>query len=106
MRFAAMMRESSLYARRNRRKSGTMKKEYDFSKGKRGAVLPAEGKTRITIYLDDVVLERFKALSEKTGKGYQTLVNEALRSHLDVDEVPLTATALRRILREELAQHG
>ena len=47
-----------------------MKKVYDFSKAKRGAVLPAEGKTRITIYLDDVVIERFKALSEKTGKGY------------------------------------
>jgi uncharacterized protein (DUF4415 family) len=83
-----------------------MKKEYDFSKAKRGAVLAADGKTRITIYLDDVVIERFKALSEKTGKGYQTLVNEALRSHLGVDESPLTATALRRILREELAQHG
>ena len=83
-----------------------MKKEYDFSKGKRGAVLSSEGKTRITIYLDDVVIERFKALSEKTGKGYQTLLNEALRSHLGVDEAPLTATALRRILREELSHHG
>ena len=83
-----------------------MKKEYDFSKGKRGVVLASEGKTRITIYLDDVVVERFKALSEKTGKGYQTLVNEALRAHLGVDEAPLTATALRRILREELAHHG
>ena len=83
-----------------------MKKEYDFSKGKRGPVLSSEGKTRITIYLDDVVIERFKALSEKTGKGYQTLLNEALRAHLGVDEAPLTATALRRILREELSQHG
>ncbi len=83
-----------------------MKKEYDFSKAKRGAVLSPEGKTRITIYLDDIVIERFKALSEKSGKGYQTLVNEALRAHLGVDESPLTATALRRILREELAQHG
>ena len=83
-----------------------MKKEYDFSRAKRGAVLPPEGKTRITIYLDDVVIDRFKALSEKTGKGYQTLLNEALRAHLGVDETPLTATALRRILREELSQHG
>ena len=83
-----------------------MKKEYDFSKAKRGAVIPSEGKTRITIYLDDLVIDRFKALSEKTGKGYQTLLNEALRAHLGVDETPLTATALRRILREELAQHG
>jgi uncharacterized protein (DUF4415 family) len=83
-----------------------MKKESDFSKAKRGAVLASEGKTRITIYLDDVVIERFKALSEKTGKGYQTLLNEALRAHLGVDEAPLTVTALRRILREELSQHG
>ena len=83
-----------------------MKKEYDFSKARRGAVLSSEGKTRITIYLDDVVIEHFKALSEKTGKGYQTLVNEALRAHSGVDESPLTATALRRIVREELARHG
>ncbi len=83
-----------------------MKNEYDFSKAKRGAVLSSEGKTRITIYLDDVVIERFRALSDKTGRGYQTLVNEVLRAHLGVDEKPLTATALRRILREELAQHG
>jgi hypothetical protein len=46
-----------------------MKKEYDFSKAKRGAVLPSAGKTRITAYLDDAVIERFKALSEKTGKA-------------------------------------
>ena len=83
-----------------------MKKEYDFSKAKRGAVVGAEGKTRITIYLDETVIDRFKALSEKTGKGYQTLINEALRAHLGVDDAPVTVTALRRILREELAQHG
>lgn len=83
-----------------------MKKEYDFSKVRRGAVLSAEGKTRITIYLDEAVIDRFKSLSEKTGRGYQTLINEALRAHLGVDGTPLTATALRRILREELSQHG
>ena len=83
-----------------------MKKEDDFSKAKRGAVVVTEGKTRITIYLDDAVIDRFKALSEKTGKGYQTLINDALRAHLGVDDAPVTVTALRRILREELAQHG
>ncbi|HEY2865367.1 MAG TPA: BrnA antitoxin family protein [Casimicrobiaceae bacterium] len=83
-----------------------MKKEYDFSKARRGAVLSAEGKTRITIYLDEAVIDRFKSLSERMGRGYQTLINEALRAHLGVDETPLTATALRRILREELSQHG
>jgi uncharacterized protein (DUF4415 family) len=80
-----------------------MKKEYDFSKAKRGAVIPQAGKTRITIYLDDVIIERFKDLSERTGKGYQTLINEALRSHLDVAEQPLTAEEIRKIVREELA---
>jgi uncharacterized protein (DUF4415 family) len=82
-----------------------MKKEYDFLKGRRGAVLSAEGKTRITIYLDDKIVARFKTLSKKTGKGYQTLINEALRSHLGVDDAPVTAKSLRRILREELAHH-
>ncbi len=57
-----------------------MKKLYDFSKGKRGAVISITGKTRITIYLDDAILKRFKAESEKTGKGCQTLINEALES--------------------------
>jgi predicted DNA-binding protein len=72
---------------------------------KRGAVITEAGKTRITIYLDDVVIERFKDLSERTGKGYQTLINEALRSHLDVAEQSLTAEEVRKIVREELAHH-
>lgn len=55
-----------------------MKTEYDFSRGKRGAVLSPRGKTRITIYLDDAILERIKAESVRTGRGYQTLINEAL----------------------------
>jgi uncharacterized protein (DUF4415 family) len=83
-----------------------MKKEYDFSDAKRGAVIQQSGKTRITMYLDDVVIDRFKALSESTGKGYQTLINEALRSHLDIAEQPLTAEEIRRIIREELVQHA
>ncbi|HEY4647234.1 MAG TPA: BrnA antitoxin family protein [Steroidobacteraceae bacterium] len=79
-----------------------MKKVYDFSKGRRGAVIPAAGKTRITIYLDEVIVRYFKAQSEKTGKGYQTLINEALAAHIGADEKPLTASAVRRILREEI----
>jgi uncharacterized protein (DUF4415 family) len=80
-----------------------MKKEYDFSKGKRGAVIPQVGKTRITIYLDDAILKRFKAESERTGKGYQTLINEALNSCLGLTENPLTAEVVRKIVREELS---
>lgn len=81
-----------------------MKAEYDFSRGKRGAVLSSRGKTRITIYLDDVILERFKAESQRTGKGYQTLINEALAHSVNGAEAPLTAGEVRKILREELAK--
>ena len=83
-----------------------MKKVYDFSKGKRGAVIPATGKTRITIYMDDAVLKRFKVQSEKTGKGYQTLINEALKSYLGLTEQPITRELVRKIVREELAAIG
>jgi uncharacterized protein (DUF4415 family) len=77
-----------------------MKREYDFSHGKRGAVVATRGKTRITIYLDDEILKRFKAESERTGKGYQTLINEALA--LSKQEPPVTASQVRKIVREEL----
>ena len=80
-----------------------MKKVYDFSKGKRGAVIATSGKTRITIYVDDAVIQRFKAQSEKTGKGYQTLINEALKSYVGLAEQPVTQELVRRIVREELA---
>lgn len=83
-----------------------MKKVYDFSKGKRGAVNSTAGKTRITIYLDDAILKRFKARSEKTGKGYQTLINEALNAYLGRAEQPVTQELIRKIVREELASHG
>ncbi len=80
----------------------TMKKEYDFSKGRRGAALPATGKTRITIYLDDMVVQTFKLQSEQTGKGYQTLINEALIAQLNAKDKPLNQAAVRKIVREEL----
>jgi uncharacterized protein (DUF4415 family) len=80
-----------------------MKKVYDFRKGRRGAVLPAKGKTRITIFLDDAIVHHYKTLSEKTGKGYQTLINDALAERIASKEAPLTAAAVRRIVREEIA---
>ncbi len=83
-----------------------MRKEYDFSKAKRGAVVPSKGKTRITIFLDDSILARFKDLSDRTGKGYQTLINDALNSHLGASEEPITRDVVRRIVREELASSG
>ena len=78
-----------------------MKKEYDFSKAKRGAVVPSAGKTRITIYLDDEIVRRFKLKSEKTGKGYQTLINGALREYVTQRREPLEEV-VRRVVREEL----
>ena len=83
-----------------------MKKVYDFSKAKRGAVVPTTGKTRITIYVDDAILKRFKARSEGTGKGYQTLINEALKAHLGLTEQPITRDVVRQIVREELAANS
>jgi uncharacterized protein (DUF4415 family) len=83
-----------------------MKKVYDFSKGRRGAVIPTTGKTRITIYMDDEILKRFKAQSGKSGKGYQTLINEALKSYLGITEQPVTQDLVRKIVRQELAAQG
>jgi uncharacterized protein (DUF4415 family) len=77
-----------------------MKKEYDFSKGKRGAVIPQGGKTRVTMYLDKDVLEAFRDRADRLGKGYQTLINEALKEYLGTET--LNARTLRKILREEL----
>jgi len=60
-----------------------MKTEYDFSTtAGRTAARPVKRKTRITIYLDDEVLEEFRSLSERCGTGYQTLINAALRTRL------------------------
>ena len=59
-----------------------MRAEYDFSKAKRGAILPTKGKTRITIYIDNAVLEAFRARAEQDGTGYQTMMNEALKGYL------------------------
>ena len=80
-----------------------MKKEYNFSKGKRGAVSPApKGKTRITIRIDDDILDWFRGEVEAAGGGnYQTLINQALREYLNQQQQPLEEL-LRRVVREEL----
>ena len=61
-----------------------MKKEYNFKKGKRGAVVPVpKGKTRITIRIDDDILDWFRGEMEAAGGGnYRTLINQALREYL------------------------
>jgi uncharacterized protein (DUF4415 family) len=80
-----------------------MRKNYDFSRAKRGAaVTPPKGKTRITIRLDEEVLEWFKAQVDAAGGGnYQTLINATLLEHIKREAEPLERT-LRRVLREEL----
>lgn len=72
-----------------------MRAEYDFSKGKRGAVIPQKGKTRISIFIDDAVLDQFRARAEKAGTGYQTMMNEALRKHISETDQPVTEKLLR-----------
>jgi hypothetical protein len=77
----------------------------DFSRGRRGAVLPLpKGKTRITIRIDTEVLDWFREEVNRSGGGnYQTLMNDALRQHVGAKRENLEET-LRRVLREELGR--
>jgi len=84
-----------------------MKKEYDFSKGKRGPVINTPpGKTRITIRIDDDILQWFRVQVHAAGGGnYQTLINVALRDYMISRKEPLEEI-LRRVIREELPSYG
>jgi hypothetical protein len=81
-----------------------MKDQYDFSTGKRGAIDPMpRGKTRITIRIDDDVLDWFRGEVHAAGGGnYQTLLNHALRDYVQNRQQPL-ADMLRQVVREELS---
>ena len=84
-----------------------MRKEYDFSQGKRGPVVPlAPGKTRITIRLDSDIVNWFRdQVNQKGGGNYQTMINEALRSYRQRQDELLEETR-RRVIREELRGAG
>jgi len=84
-----------------------MKKEYDFSRGKRGPVVKTTpGKMRITIRVDNDILAWFKRKVREAGGGsYQKLINEALREHMTSREEHLERT-LRMVVREELQAYG
>ena len=84
-----------------------MKREYDFSKGKRGRVLEQPpGKTRITIRIDDDVLEWFRSQAHAAGGGnYQTMINQALRDFMRAEYEPIEDT-VRGVVREALAEYG
>jgi len=79
------------------------KPEYDFSQGRRGPVVPPPpGKSRITIHLDNEVLDWFRNKVHEAGGGnYQTLINQALREYIQSREGILAET-LRRVIKEEL----
>jgi Arc/MetJ family transcription regulator len=90
-----------------------MKDEYDFSNARRGAVAPAKGKTRITIMLDDAVIEAARALAEHEGYGYQTAINNTLRrallnegttAHLKQTLTPAELKGLEQKLTEALRE--
>jgi uncharacterized protein (DUF4415 family) len=80
-----------------------MKPEYDFSQARRGAVLPMPpGKERITIRLDADILNWFREkVNEQGGGNYQTMINDALRSHIQQQDKTLEET-IRKVIREEL----
>jgi uncharacterized protein (DUF4415 family) len=84
-----------------------MKQQYDFSKGRQGRIVPPEpeprGKTRITIRLDEDLVDHFLQEAERSGgsAGYQTLINDALRQYVE-GKAPKLEDTLRRILREEI----
>ena len=74
----------------------------DFSRARRGAVVkPEPGKTKISIRLDNAVLNYFRSAVDAAGGGnYQTLINDALRDHIRQHTV---LEAIRQAVREELA---
>jgi hypothetical protein len=80
-----------------------MRKHYDFSKARRGPVVPIpKGKTRITIRIDDEVLDWFRAQVDAAGGGnYQSLINEALKRFITANAEPIESV-VRRVVREEL----
>jgi len=88
-----------------------MKDTYDFSNGRRGRVAaepPLEpGKVRITIRLDEDLVDYFGALADRSGGtvGYQTLINSALREYVE-GKTPKWEETLRRIIREEMKRNS
>lgn len=80
-------------------------RDIDFLRAGRGAVVKAEpGKTKISIRLDNTVIEFFRSAVERAGGGnYQTLINDALLEHIHRRS---TLEDLRQVVREELAPYG
>ena len=84
-----------------------MRKQYDFSKAKRGPIVKTpKGKTRITIRIDDIVLDWFKEQANTAGGGnYQSMINDALKEFIATRDSALEVV-VRRVVREELKKAG
>ena len=54
-------------------------------------------KKRVTLYLDAALVERFKEMAGE--RGYQTLINETLKSSLQQSDME---ALIRKVIREEL----
>ena len=80
-----------------------MPEGFDISNAKRGAVVKEPGKQRITITLDSDILAAFRERTGGSGRGYQTLINQALRDALARSDLE---AMLRRVMREELRNAG
>lgn len=87
-----------------------MKAEYDFSRAKRATEVPhlnqlreEGGKTRITMYVDNDVLNEFKAKASSDGVGYQTEINRVLRQYITSGGLTLEQL-VRKAVREEFNQ--
>ena len=93
--------------RLNNTKVSTMNKEYNFSKGKRVPVIETpKGKTRITIRIDEDIIDWFRQQVNAAGGGnYQTLINNALREIMSLKRDSLEET-LHHVIREELSEYG
>ena len=85
-----------------------MKQQDDFSRARRGAVVAVpKGKTRITIRIDDEVLDWFRDQVNAAGGGnYQTMINNVLREYIESRGVVSLEKTLRRVIREELRKRG
>jgi peptidyl-tRNA hydrolase len=90
----------------------TVRKDYDLSKGKCGAVIASPGEARITIMLDADIIEHCRERAEAEGFKYQTKINAVMCAattspkRRKAVERPITEAALRKILREELREAG
>lgn len=79
-----------------------MKDEYDFSKAKRGALVQQKNKTRITMYIDNTVLDVFRTKADEAGRGYQTMINDVLKEYIEKSSAQSLENTLRKLIREEL----